>query len=90
MFCHFSDILMRYHNFPIVAKTTINDLIKIKIIHYYRTFMSWHLIIFTFLFTENNCYSLKIKTVILLWPVLIMIVYVGLLKKSIVMALKVN
>ncbi len=46
------------------------------------------MMIFTFLLSENNCYSLKIKTIILLWPVLFVFVCVCLLQKTIAIALK--
>ena len=44
--------------------------------------MSWHMILFTFVCSGNNCYDLKIKTGILLWPVLIAIVYISLQKSQ--------
>ena len=88
MFCHFSDSLIWDRNFPIVTKAIINDLNKNKNIHYYRTFMSWHMILFSFTLSENKLLCLKIKTGILLWPVLIMIVYISLIQKTIVTAFK--
>ena len=90
MFCHFSDSLIWDRNFPIVTKAIIIDLNKKKNIHYYRTFMSWHMILFSFTLSENKLLCLKIKTGILLWPVLIMIVYISLIQKTNVTAFNLN